>query len=258
MLLVYLLKVGILGCGAIGATISHAIKKGDAGNAELIVLCDMNENTLNKLYDELDIKGLIKTTKIKELIYNEEIDLIIEAASQKAVKLVAKIALESKKNLLIMSVGAFADTNFFRKIENIAKKNNVKIFIPSGALCGLDAVKSASIRSIDRVQLISTKNPKSLMGQPYLLENNIDISNLRKSKIIFDGNAKDAAKGFPKSVNVAVSLSLAGIGVEKTRVTVIADPEASRTQHEIKVEGSFGNMYSRVENILHPENPRTS
>jgi aspartate dehydrogenase len=160
--------------------------------------------------------------------------------------------------MLIMSVGVFSDTIFLNDVKKLAIKKNCKVYLPSGAICGLDGVKSASVEGIESVEITSIKNPRSLEGQPHLIENNINIDGLTAPKIVFEGNAKDAVKGFPKSVNVAVGLSLAGIGVEKTRVTVIADPNATRTKHEIKVVGDFGELHTSVNNLLHPSNPRTS
>ena len=252
------MKVGLIGCGAIGSTLAQSIKRGEAGNTELIGICDEDKKIVTKLFHNLELEELVKTTNPEELIGIGEIELIIEAASQEAVKSFAEKVLKAKKNLMILSVGALSDNSLLMKLKNLAKENAVTVYIPSGAISGLDGVKAGSIESIESVQLISTKNPKSLVGQPYLLENEIDLSELKEPKVVFNGNAKDAAIGFPKSVNIAVALSLAGIGVEKTKVTLIADPDAKKTKHEIFVKGSFGDMYSRVENILHPENPRTS
>ena len=253
-----MMKVGLIGCGAIGRTLAKAIISEKAGETALTALCDIDEAKLDSLYNELGQETIIKTLDSKSLIENPEIDLIIEAATKEAVKDIAEKALDHGKNLLIMSAGAFTDKNLYNVLSDKAEKNNLKIYIPSGAIIGLDGVKSASVDKLYRVEIVSTKNPKSLVGAPYLIENNIDISNLKVPKTVFNGNAEDAIKGFPKNVNVAVILSLAGLGVKETRVKIIADPKAKRTQHEIKAEGDFGKLHAITQNNLHPENPKTS
>jgi aspartate dehydrogenase len=97
-----------------------------------------------------------------------------------------------------------------------------------------------------------------LEGAPYLKKHSIDLSGLSQPITVFQGTAKEAAAGFPKNVNVAVALSLAGAGVNKTKVTIVADPKATRTQHEIQVQGDFGELYTKVRNFVHPDNPKTS
>lgn len=252
------MNVGLIGCGAIGGTLAQAITQGKAGEMKLIGLCDIDKTAMVNLFNKLNDADIFYTSDFNKLVEEKKIDLIVEAASQGVVKMVAEKALNAEKHMLIMSVGVFSDTTFLNKIKNLAKKKKCKVYLPSGAICGLDGVKSASVEGIESVEIISIKNPRSLEGQPHLIENNIKIDGLTAPKTVFQGNAKDAVKGFPKSVNVAVGLSLAGIGVEKTKVTVIADPNATRTRHEIKVVGDFGELHTSVNNVLHPSNPRTS
>jgi len=252
------LDVGLIGCGAIGSSLALAIVSGKAGDITLRGICDTDAGRVDKLNKQLNLRSLILTNDSDKLIAQKNIDLIVEAASPKVVELVAEKVLSSGKHLFMMSVGALREEKLLKKLEYLAKENNVKIYAPSGAICGLDGVKSASVENIESVEIISTKSPKSLQGSPYLVENNIDISNLTDSKIVFEGDAYEAAKGFPQNVNVAVALSLAGIGVKKTKVKIIADPKATKTKHEIRVKGDFGELYTCVINSLHPENPKTS
>jgi aspartate dehydrogenase len=253
-----MIHAGLIGCGAIGSTLAKAIKEGKAGQTKLDYLCDIEKELLDTLYDEIGDETIEKTTDILELIESPRIDLIIEAASREVVTKYAPSALKKGKNLMLMSVGALADTKLCNEVNNIALEKNLKIYLPSGAICGLDGIKAASIEKIDHVEIISTKNPRSLIGAPYLLVNDIDISKLEKPETVFTGKAKDAINGFPKNVNVAVALSLAGIGVEKTHVKIVADPNATKTRHEIRAIGDFGELVTKIDNYLHPENPKTS
>jgi aspartate dehydrogenase len=252
-----LLKVGLIGCGAIGGSIGEAIAKGNAGNCSLSGICDIDVERMQALKEKVGIPQIYATEKIMDLL-QQDLDLVVEAANQSVVERYAEEVLKAGKNLLVMSVGALRNQNLFSRLETIARTLDIKIFIPSGAICGLDGVSSAAIEDIMSAEITSTKNPKSLEGAPYLIKNNVDLSRLQSPSVIYEGTAREAAEEFPKNVNVAAAFSLAGIGVDETRVKIIADPKAIRTMHEIRVIGDFGDLYTRVRNVLHPDNPKTS
>ena len=252
------MNVGLIGCGAIGITLAHAIVNGKAGDTTLIAVSDIDESKLENIRKKVPMPSVLFTAEPNEIIQDESIDLVIEAASREAVKAVAEKALTAGKHMLIMSVGALSDDELLSRLEKVAREKNVKIYLPSGAICGLDGVKGASVEAIRTTKITSTKHPKSLMGAPFLVENKIDLSNLKELKVVFQGTAREAINGFPKNVNVAVVLSLAGIGVDRTMVKIVADPDATRTQHEIHVEGDFGELNTLVRNHVHPGNPKTS
>lgn len=252
------MNIGLLGCGAIGSSLAEAIVSGQAGNTKLVAICDVYKESVDTLYSRLGKPKLFTTTNPHELLHHDAVDLVVEAASQETVQLIAESVLAAGKHLMIMSVGALRDETLAKQIEELARQNNLKVYLPSGAICGLDGVKAASIETISHIEIKTTKHPKGLEGAPYLKKHSIDLSGLSQPTMVFQGTAKDAAEGFPKNVNVAVALSLAGAGVNKTKVTIIADPEATRTQHEIQVQGDFGELYTKVRNFVHPSNPKTS
>jgi aspartate dehydrogenase len=154
-----------------------------------------------------------------------------------------------------MSVGGIlGKENLFR----LARQKNCHLYLPSGALAGLDGVKSAAAGSIDSVTLTTRKPPAGLRGAPYLVREDIDLDSLTEEKVVFEGTAEEAVQGFPRNINVAAALSLAGIGAAKTRVRIVADPKISRNVHEVEVKGEFGRLVSRTENLPSPSNPKTS
>ena len=224
----------------------------------MIAASDVDGGKLENLRKELPWSDILLTTEPDEIIQDESVDLVIEAASRGAVKAISEKVLTAGKHMLIMSVGALSDDELLSRLEKVAREKNVKVYLPSGAICGLDGVKGASVEEIHSAQITSTKHPKSLTGAPYLVENRIDLSSLKEPMVVFQGTAREAISGFPKNVNVAVALSLAGIGVDRTMVKIVADPDATRTQHEIRVEGDFGELTTRVRNHVHPSNPKTS
>jgi aspartate dehydrogenase len=246
------LKIGLVGCGAIGTEIAKAIDCGEI-DANLVAVCDHNPATAIALIDGLRAKPI--KAKLEELVSLS--DLVVEAASQKAVPAIAIAVLEKGKSLMIMSVGALADQELYRKLKNLAKEHDSRVYIPSGAISGLDGLKSASIGTIRKVTLTTTKNPKGLEGAPYILEKNIDLGALTEATVIFEGTAAEAVKGFPANVNVAATICLAAREGE-VRVKIIADPKIQVNRHEIVAEGDFGQIYTKVENVPFPRNPKTS
>lgn len=249
-----MIKVGIVGCGTIGEEICKAFDRGII-NATLTALSDRDLGSAQKMVDSLKhVKP--KAMDVPELI--EAVDLVVECASQSAVKEVVISALCKGKDTMIMSVGALTDEGLLRHIRELACKNNCRVYLPSGAIVGLDGLKSASVAKIDSVLLTTRKPPRSLEDAPYILQHNINLDTLKKATIIFEGNAEEAVKGFPANVNVAATLSLAGAGAKRTKVRIIADPALKRNVHEILVEGDFGKFETRVENVPSPGNPKTS
>ncbi|MBI4708486.1 MAG: DUF108 domain-containing protein, partial [Candidatus Omnitrophica bacterium] len=133
-----------------------------------------------------------------------------------------------------------------------------QIYLPSGAICGLDGVKSASLGRIDKVTLTTRKPPRSLEGAPYLVSKGINLSQIKQETLLFEGTAEEAIRGFPQNVNVCATLSIAGIGPEKTRVKIITSPFYTSNIHEVEAEGAFGRLTVRTENVPSPQNPKTS
>ena len=248
-----MLKIGVIGCGAIGTEICKAVDEGII-NAELAAVYDRSKEHCERLLASLNHKPEISSPG--ELI--SLADIVVECASQEAVRELGLMVLEQGKDLMVLSVGAFMDSGLLEKFVGAAKEHHCKIYIPSGAIAGIDGLKSASVASINKVVLSTTKNPEGFAGAPFVLEHDIDLSSFREKTLLFEGNAQDAVKAFPANVNVAASLSLAGIGAKQTQVKVFVDPEATRNIHELIVEGDFGMLTCRVENVPSPANPKTS
>ncbi len=232
--------LGIVGCGAIGSFIARSLSKDLS-----IGVFDVNEKAAEVLSSELGVEVF---SSQEELL--SRCSVIVESASIKAARKVLEEALPLQKKIVIMSVGVFADVEFLRKVESLAEEHNSEVYIPSGAVGALDALRSAR-PVLEDVKLVTTKPPSALRGAPCYRE-------VDKKTRLFSGNALQAIKCFPRNVNVAVAVSLAGIGVERTRVEVYADPEEKLNVHEIYARGEFGRMYFRVENLPTPENPKTS
>ena len=245
-------KIRLIGCGAIGAEIARALDRGMI-DATLVAVCDHNPETASALIERLEHKPV--KARLEELVALA--DVVVEAASQRAVPAVARESLSRGKSLLIMSVGALADRDLFSEVKRLARESGAKVYLPSGAISGLDGLKSASLGGISRITLTTTKNPRGLQGAPFILDKGIDLEALAGPTLIFEGSALDAVKAFPANVNVAAILFLAAEESD-VQVKVVADPDIQINRHEIMVEGDFGRISTRVENIPSPSNPKTS
>jgi aspartate dehydrogenase len=159
---------------------------------------------------------------------------------------------------MVMSTGALIDEELFKEITRIAKEKGRKVYVPSGAIVGLDNIKAAAVGPVEEVTLITRKPPKSFEGAPFLSMKRIDLSEIDEPLVLFEGSAREAVRLFPRNVNVSASLSLAGIGPDRTKVKIIADPKAKSIIHEIHVKGEFGEIMTRTINKPFPENPKTS
>ena len=253
-------KIGIIGCGTIGRELALAIDKSSVGDAALVFLFDTITNASSNLRDSLVNNNPSIFSRFSHLTSSQsfkQADIVVEAASQEAVRAFAKKIVSTNKSLMIMSTGALSDSHLVDALYNAVTKHDGRIYIPTGAIAGIDAI--CSVRHLlDFVMLTTTKNPKALAGAPFFKLRNIRPESINKKTLLYEGNASDAAKMFPSNVNVAVVLSLAGRGTRNTRVRVIADPCATRNEHEITARGKFGEISIVISNAPSPSNPKTS
>lgn len=252
--------VGIIGCGTIGTELALAIDSGRVKNASVVALFDgVNQVALSLQY-KLRNNNPHTFTDFEEFISSSSFrhtDIIVESASQDAIKRFSKKIVENGKSLIVMSVGALSDPPFLSELLDIASHNSARIYVPTGAIAGIDAVRSVK-HLLDSVSLTTTKNPKALADAPFFNTSGIDPYAITNKTLIYEGPAADAVKKFPTNVNVAAILSLAGIGLEKTKVKIIVDPYTNINQHEIIAIGKFGEMIVSVRNLPSPTNPKTS
>lgn len=235
------IKIGVAGCGALGTIVCNALQDGIEGY-EFVGVSDIEEtnfNVPNMLFSELAKKC----------------DWVVECLPPKAVPELAHKVLSQDKTLVMISACALL---LSPEINEIAKKSKGRIVVPSGAIAGLDAISALKCAGIDSATIATTKPPAGLKGAPYVVTENIDLDALQENTRIFHGNALEAAKAFPANVNVAATLSLAGIGAEKTQVEVWADPDAKGNKHEIVVTGGSSTIRTSVENLPDPSNPKSS
>lgn len=226
------MRIGLVGIGAIGSFLVQHLPKHE------FLVFDADRKKAEKTVQEKKFKNAVLVDRFENI---RDVGLVVEAASQEIVPYLTHFLHHS--DVLVMSVGAFTDDYVLRLLKNVAEKNSKTLWIPSGAIGGLDVLQSCQPQS---VVLKTRKNPKSLNR------------NDEKETVVFEGSAREACQTFPKNVNVAATLSLAGIGFEKTRVRVISDPKTTQNTHTVTIEGKTGKYAFTFENTPLDENPKTS
>jgi aspartate dehydrogenase len=225
-------KVGIIGCGAIGTLIAEAVERRLVICDELVIY-DYDGKKAEQLKSSLRFP-VTAVASLDELLRHKP-KVIVEAASQQAAREYVERIASADIDLIVMSTGALLDLNV----------QTSKVHVPSGAIGGLDALSSAALVGIDEVVLTSRKNPRAL-----------ELNN-KEAKIVYEGFAEEAAKLYPREMNVAATLALT-VKPAKVKVQVISDPAVQRNTHEVQVRWRLGEMFLRFANDPHPDNPRTS
>ncbi len=243
--------IGIIGCGVIGSQLAEYAEKNLQSCIDKIILWDCDQQKVETLAGK--IANTMLAGGLDEVV--EKSDLIIEAASPVVVPDLLKTAIEKGKDVMVMSIGGFLGNE---SLLDAAREKGIRVMLPSGAIAGIDALKAARIAGIESVVITTRKPPRSVQGAPYLSDKGIDVEAITGEEVIFEGNALEAVKGFPKNINVSALLSIAGIGAERTGVRIVVSPEYTRNTHEIVVNSKAGILSMRTENVPSPDNPKTS
>ncbi len=237
-----------------GTQIALAIDSGQIP-ATLTHIFDGSKEKSSLLVEKLTNKPEI--VENSHLLSSNPIDIVVEAASQDAVRDVSLSVLQNKKDLMIMSVGALLDESIYDVLSDACKDFKKTIYLPSGAIAGLDGLKSVK-DELESLSITTTKHPNSLKGVKFFETSELNLNEINSSSTIFNGTAKEAVSLFPANINVAALLSLSGIGSEKTNVKIIVDPDTDKNTHHIVAEGKFGKMTFTIENYPDTNNPKTS
>jgi aspartate dehydrogenase len=243
-------KVGIVGCGAIGQEIALFIDKKLKKHAFISVLCDKEKSKAEELSNKLSTKPEIKG--ISYLV--KRADLVIECAHANCVKEVLRKVIDFKKEAMMLSVGGLVKEE---RLLKEAEKRGINIYLPSGAICGIDGIEALSFAKIKKITLTTSKPPSGFLGADYLKKKKINLENIKKEKTIFKGKIKEAVKFFPQNINVSATLFFAS-GFKDIEVVIKANPYIKRNIHRIEVKTDKGNLKIETENIPSKKNPKTS
>jgi aspartate dehydrogenase len=243
------LRTAIVGLGAIGKTLVEKLRGGGVPGIALVAVAARDGETAKRYLADVD--GSIRVVSIADL--PEVADLAIECAPAAILDQIARPMLDAGKRVMVLSVGALLGHD---DLIEVARQRGGQIMVPTGALLGLDAVAAAAEGAIRSVRMRTTKPVKGLLGAPYLVEHGIDIAPIARPMKVFEGTAREAAKGFPANLNVAVALSLAGIGPDRTVLEIWADSNLDRNIHQIWVEADSASFEMTIRNVP-SQNPKT-
>ena len=237
------MRIALIGCGAIGRALLELLRAEPAITVAALVVPQAHAAATQALARELAPEAAVAAA-----VPSRDIDLVVEAAGQPAVA--------HGRPAIVVSVGALADAGLLGRLEAAARQGRTQVQLVPGAIGGLDALAAARFGGLDSVHYTGRKPPLAWQGTP--AEAAFDLGSLTEATVIFEGSAREAASLYPKNANVAATVALAGLGLDRTRVRLIADPAAGGNLHEIDAEGGFGQLALRLRNRPLPANPKTS
>jgi aspartate dehydrogenase len=243
------LRVGIAGLGTIGMALTRRLSAG----LPHLVLSAVASRDAEAARLRLDAAG-ISTAVMQADALPAHCDVVVECAPASAFRGIGEAAVTAGRIFMPLSAGALLD---HMDLVALAAKHGGRIIVPTGALLGLDAVRAAAEGEIRSVRLVTRKPPGGLEGAPYLLAHGISLLGLTAPLKVFEGTAREGARGFPANVNIAVALGLAGIGPDRTDLEIWADPGLTRNTHRIEVDADSARFSMTIENVPSEENPRT-
>ncbi|MDA0663370.1 MAG: aspartate dehydrogenase [Proteobacteria bacterium] len=243
------LTVGIGGFGVIGEAVARRLDAGIPGLRLVAVSARDREAAAGRMAGMANPVPVVGLGDLAALA-----DVVVECAPAAMFAEIAGPAVEAGRIFIPLSCGALLD---HPALADRAAQTGARILVPTGALLGLDAVRAAGEGTIHSVSMVTRKPPKGLIGAPHLVQNQIRVDNLTTALKVFEGSARDAVRGFPANVNVAVALSLAGIGPDRTSIEIWADPGVTRNTHTITVDSDATRFTMTIEGIPSPDNPAT-
>ena len=249
------MRVGILGGGVIARLFLERAKRGEMGDAKVVAVAGRGENSRGTtLAREFGVPFVVGAAGLIEA----RPEVVIEAASHDAVRECAEDLLSNGIAVIVLSGGALCDDKLRERLERTAAKHRALLYVPSGGIGGLDALKAACAAGVDEVSIAVTKPPAAWKAIAYVERMKIDLDRLAGPVTLFEGSAREGVPHFPANVNIAAVLSLAGVGFDRTRLKVIADPALKFNTHLITVRGRTGTFDLRFESVPSPDNPKTA
>jgi len=249
------MRIAILGGGTIARLVMEHLRAGGLPGAEVVAIAGRSKGSRGAaLAAEFGVPYVLGA----DALLAAKPGVVLEAASHAAVRAHLVPMLSAGASVIVLSAGALADDSLRESAERAAEGSGALLYVPSGGIGGLDALKGACAAGVDEVSIRVAKPPAAWRNIPYVEALGIDLGALRSAMTLFDGSARAGVPHFPQNVNIAAVLSLAGIGFDRTRLEVVADPGLSYNTHTIRVAGKSGGFTVVLENVPAPENPKTA
>lgn len=249
------LRIALLGGGTIARLVLEQARRGALAGIDIVALAGRSAaSPAAALAREFGVKYLLGGQALREL----RPDAVLEAASHEAVRQHLVSLLEAGIGVVVLSAGALADDALREAAEGAAARSGALLHVPSGGIGGLDALKTACLAGVDEASIEVAKPPAAWKGIPYVERSGFALDQLQGPVTLFEGPAREGVPHFPQNVNIAAVLALAGIGMDRTRLKVVADPALTFNTHTIRVSGRSGRFTVVLENVPSPDNPKTS
>ena len=245
-------SVALIGCGAIGSAVMQLLRDDPHVRVTQVVVRASAMAAARAVCAQWAPPARV----LQAIDPAERPDLVVECAGHAAVAQHVLPALEAGIPAVVASIGALHEGDAMARLEAAAVLGRTRVTLVSGAIGGIDALAAARIGGLTSVAYIGRKPPQGWLGTP--AEKSCDLAALREPRVIFEGSAREAARLYPKNANVAATLSFAGLGLDQTHATLIADPGVRRNVHRVVAEGAFGRIDITLENEPLAANPKTS
>lgn len=247
-----MLKVAMIGCGAIGASVLELLH----GDPDVVVDRVVTAPEARARTEATVARWAPQARVLSALEPGDAPDLVVECAGHGAIAEHVVPALERGIPCLVASVGALSAPGMAQALEQAAQRGKTQVQLLSGAIGGIDALAAARVGGLESVVYTGRKPPSAWKGTP--AEADCDLDRLTAARCIFDGSAEQAAQRYPKNANVAATLSLAGLGLQRTRVQLFADPGVTENVHHVEARGAFGSFELTMRGKPLAANPKTS
>ena len=250
------MRIAVIGGGTIARLVLEHLRGGTLGAFEVVGLLGRPGGAPRAR--ELAREFGVPYVEERQALIAARPQVVIEAASHEAVREHLVALLEAGIGVAVLSAGALVDDALRLAAEAAATRSGALLYVPSGGIGGLDVLKTACLAGVDEVSIQVAKPPAAWKGIPYVERSGVELSALTSAHTLFEGSAREGVPHFPQNVNIAAILSLGGIGPDRTRLKVVADPALRLNTHTIRVSGRSGRFTLVLENVPAPENPKTS
>jgi aspartate dehydrogenase len=249
------MRVAIIGGGTIAALFVDNIRRGALRAAQVVAIAGRSNTSRAK---RLAQENGIQFVTSPDALLAASPEVVVEAASHEAVGQYAEPLLSVGIPVIVLSCGALADDRLCERLRDAAYRTGALLYIPSGGIGALDALKGAMHAGVESVTMTTSKPPAAWRGIPYVERLNFALDAMDGPRVLYEGPARAAVVHFPQNVNIAAALSLAGIGFDRTSIRLVADPGTRTNTHRISIRAKSGNIDVTLENVPAPDNPKTA
>lgn len=249
------MRIALLGGGTIARLVLEHLQRGELPG---VVVASISGRSANSGGAALAREYGVPFVVGRDALLATGPQAVVEAASHEAVRQHLVALLEAGVSVVVLSAGALADDRLREAAERAARAGGATLYVPSGGIGGLDALKAACVAGVHAASIRVAKPPAAWKNIPYVDAMGLDLDRMARAHTLFEGPAREGVPHFPQNVNIAAVLAMAGIGFDRTRLEVVADPALTLNTHTIRIAGRTGVITVILENVPSPDNPKTA